>query len=227
MQPYLFPYIGYFQLINAVDKFVIHDDVQWIKGGWINRNRILSNKGSEMITLAVKKRSNFDNINQYEIIKDQKNRIKFCNKIRNSYIKAPFFKDVFPILENILQNKETNINFLIKTSLVDIIKYLNIMTLLYFSSNLKKNNRLKGQERVLNICRVMKTSIYINPIGGLTLYDKNRFKQNNINLFFLNTKDIKYKQFGNDFIPNLSIIDVLMFNSKTEIISLLKQYILV
>jgi WbqC-like protein family len=227
MQPYLFPYIGYFQLINAADKFVVHDDVQWIKGGWINRNRILSNGRDEMLTLSIKKRSNYDNINLYEVLHEQNNQKKFLNKIVSSYAKSPHFNDVFPMLEKMIMNGETNLTGYIMSSLEQINAYLNIDTKILLSSETEKNNELKGQDRVIDICKALKATQYINPIGGVELYDKEAFRRNNIELSFLKTGEIRYKQFDNDFIPFLSIIDVLMFNSIDEVREMLKRYELV
>ena len=227
MQPYLFPYIGYFQLLNSVDKFILYDDVQWIKGGWINRNRILLNGEARLITLSVKKRSTYDLINQFEISEEYNNRIKFLNKIKAAYSKSPFYKKIIPMLEKIILNKESNLAKYIKNSLEELKSYLGIDTPIYFSSSLKKNNKLKGQDRVIEICKVMKATTYINPIGGLELYDKQVFKKNGINLFFLKSKNIEYQQLSNLFIPNLSIIDIMMFNSLEKIKKFLNEFILI
>ena len=227
MQPYLFPYIGYFQLIKCVDKFILHDDVQWIKGGWINRNRILLNSEARLITLSVKKRSNYDLINQFEISEKHDNRIKFLNKIKAAYAKSPFYKETIPIIERIILNKESNLVKYIRNSLEEIKSYLGINTPIYFSSSLKKNNKLKGQDRIIEICKVMKATTYINPIGGLELYDRQIFKKNGIDLFFLKSKNIKYQQLSNLFIPNLSIIDIMMFNSSEKIKKFLNKFILI
>jgi hypothetical protein len=227
MQPYLFPYIGYFQLLNSVDKFILHDDVQWIKGGWINRNRILLNGEARLITLSVKKRSAYDLINQFEISEEHNNRIKFLNKIKAAYSKSPFYKKIIPMLEKIILNKESNLAKYIKNSLEELKLYLGIDTPIYFSSSLKKNNKLKGQDRIIEICKVMKATTYINPIGGLTLYDKKIFKTNGITLHFLKPNSIIYSQFNNNFIQNLSIIDVLMFNDKSEVQKMLKEFTLI
>lgn len=224
MQPYLLPYIGYFQLINCVDKFIIHDDVQWIKGGWINRNRILSNNQEKLITLSIKKESSFERILNFEIDKNPDNRRKIINQIRGSYSKSPFFKEVFPIIENIINNDEKNISKYILKSLIEINRYLNIQTPIYMSSGIKKKEELKAQDRVLDICKNMSGTTYVNPIGGTSLYDKNEFKINGIDLFFIKTREIKYKQFNNEFIPNLSIIDIMMFNSKESINKILTEY---
>lgn len=225
MQPYLFPYIGYFQLINAVDKFVIHDDVQYIKGGWINRNRIQINDRDYLFTFSLKKDSSLKNINT-RFLSDQfiKEKAHFLRIIQNNYKKAPYFKEVYDLLSSILDHNDLNISSFIVNSLKQICEYLEIKTPIYISSKLKKNNELKGQDRVIDICKTFKTTTYINPIGGKILYSKDVFKKNKMALYFLQTKDIIYEHNDQPFIPNLSIVDVMMFNSKEEIIKMLRLY---
>lgn len=227
MQPYLFPYIGYFQLINAVDKFIIHDDVQYIKGGWINRNRIQINDKDHLFTFSLKKDSSVKNINT-RLFSDQfiKEKTYLLRLIQNNYKKAPYFSDTYDLLLKILDFKELNISSFITNSLELICNYLKIKTPFYLSSELNKNNKLKGQDRVINICQTLKAKIYINPIGGKILYSKEEFKKNNISLFFLQTKNINYGHNKQPFISNLSIIDVIMFNSKEKIEKMLGLYIL-
>lgn len=228
MQPYLFPYIGYFQLINVVDKFVIHDDVQYIKGGWINRNRIQINDKDHLFTFSLKKDSSLKNINT-RLFSDQftKEKTYFLRLIQNNYKKAPYFFDTYDLLLKILDFKESNISSFITNSLKLICNYLKIKTPFYLSSELNKNNELKGQDRVINICQTLKAKIYINPIGGKILYSGEAFKKNNISLFFLQSKDIIYEHNKQLFIPNLSIIDVMMFNSKEEIKKIFVSYELI
>ena len=228
MQPYLFPYIGYFQLIGAVDKFVIHDDVQYIKGGWINRNRIQINDKDYLFTFSLKKDSSLKNINT-RFFSDQfeKEKAEFLKIIKNTYKNAPYFQEIYDLLSIIFEYKDLNISSFIVNSLKQICDYLDIKTPIYISSNLKKNNELKGQDRVVDICKTFKPTTYINPIGGKILYSKDVFKKNKMSLFFLQTKDIIYEHNRQPFIPNLSIIDVLMFNSKNEMKKMLKNFELV
>jgi hypothetical protein len=227
MQPYLFPYIGYFQLLNLVDKFILHDDIQWIKGGWINRNRILTNNKDKMITLSVTKRSSYDSISQFEFSQDKNNHKKFLNQISSSYLKSPYFKSVFPLIERIVLNKEINLTQYIKYSIEEINSYLKIKTPIFLSSNLAKNNDLKAQDRVIEICKAIKADTYINPIGGTELYNKDVFLSHGIKLYFINTNKILYKQYDNNFIPNLSIIDIVMFNSRETISKMLNEFKLI
>ena len=224
MQPYLFPYIGYWQLINAVDTFVIYDDVNFIKQGYINRNSILSNGKSQQFTLELIGASSNKLIKEIEI---GNNANKILKTIKQSYIKAPLFENVISLLEEILTNKEKNLAKYIGYSLEKISQYLEINTKFIYSSNIEKDNTLKAQDKVLEMCNILKADKYINAIGGQELYNKEIFKENGIELNFLKTELVEYKQFKNDFVPYLSIIDILMFNSKDEIKNMLNRYELV
>jgi hypothetical protein len=224
MQPYFFPYIGYFQLINAVDVFVIYDDVNFIKQGWITRNRILLDKKSFNLILQVEGASSFKKINQINL---GKNRNKMLKTVEQAYSKAPFFKMIFPIIREILLNEENNLSKFLLFSLQKIADYLEIETDFRTSSEIDKNDNLKGQEKVIEICRKTGASNYINAIGGEELYAKEVFNDNQMSLNFIKTHPIVYAQFDNDFEPWLSIIDVLMFNSIEEIKKLLNEYELI
>jgi hypothetical protein len=224
MQPYFFPYIGYFQLINAADLFVIYDDVNYIKQGWINRNYILANGKKQLVTLQLKGASSFKLINQ---IKVGENRDRLKKTIYQSYTKAPYFNKVFPVIERCLNSIDHNLATYVTKIVQNITDFLDIQTKLVLSSHIEKNTKLKGQERVLDICTSIKADEYINAIGGQELYSKNEFNNYNIKLYFIKTKDITYKQFNNEFIPNLSIIDMLMFNSPDEVKEMLKKYELI
>ncbi|GAX62970.1 hypothetical protein SCALIN_C45_0128 [Candidatus Scalindua japonica] len=224
MQPYLFPYVGYFQLINAVDTFVIYDDVNYIKQGWINRNYILINGKKHLISLGVNGASSFKLINE---IKIGTNRDKLVKTIFQSYIKAPYFEEVFPVIKESLLFQDDNLAKYITNNLKKIADILNIKTEFIVSSGLENDKNLKGQDKVLDICKMLKTSTYINATGGYELYSREKFKKNHIDLYFIKAKKITYKQFNNDFVPNLSIIDLLMFNSRSEVQRLLNEYELV
>ncbi len=220
MQPYFLPYISYFQLIEAVDKFVIYDDVQFIKGGWINRNYILLNEKRYLINLLLSG-AGLKTINN---IKVQTNQRKLIKTIEFVYKKAPMFDDVFPLFLNIMEYEEKNLEKFLGNSIIQICEYLHVNTELLLSSDINKNNTLKGQDKVIHICKLLETNSYINTITGENLYSKADFEKQNIKLKFLksNTKD--YTQFKNEFIPNLSILDVMMFNSIGEIRKMLDSY---
>ena len=226
MQPYFFPYIGYWQLINAVDKFVIYDNIQYTKKGWINRNRYLKNGKDDIFTISLKKDSDFLNIVDREISLNFDKK-KFLAQMQNAYYKAPYIKQIMPLLEEIIYYDSTNLFEYLLYSINKVCNYIEIKTPIIVSSTFEKNSLLKGKERVLDICKLEHTSTYINAIGGQELYDKEEFKKHNIELKFIKTKPIVYNQFDNEFVPNLSIIDVMMFNSVEEIKHFLGEYELV
>ena len=225
MQPYFFPYIGYFQLMNAVDEFVLYDNIEFTKKGWINRNRILANGRDTYITLPLKRDSDFRDIAERHLADIwPQERKKMLNRIIESYRKAPYFKSAFPAIEeSILIDDENLFQFLFRI-LILIKTYLGITTPFVVSTSIEIDHSLRSEEKVIAICTARKAEIYFNPIGGLDLYSKNQFKHNGIGLFFLKSNNIQYPQFTNEFVPFLSIIDVMMFNSKDCIREFLSQY---
>lgn len=227
MQPYFFPYIGYWQLINAVDKFVIYDDVNFIKKGWINRNRIVVSGKLQYINLPVKAISQNKFINEHEIEQNERINRKTLMCIEASYRRAPYFNDVYPIVSHILLSKETNLVAYLENTFHEIANYLEINTEFVLSSNIEKDCSLKGEDKIIEICNRLKAQEYYNAIGGMSLYSKERFEHEKIALYFLEANEIVYKQFEKEFQPNLSIIDVLMFNSKAEVQEMLSNFKLI
>jgi len=228
MQPYFMPYIGYFQLINSVDEFIIYDNIQYTKKGWINRNQILSNGTPQLISIPLKKDSDYLDVVGRELSESWSNdRKKIINIIKSSYNKSPYFQETFELILKCLNNPERNLFKFIYDSLILINEYLDIKTKIIISSIIDVDHTLKSQDKVLSICRERKATQYINSVGGQELYNKDIFKQNKVDLNFIKTNPIQYKQFNNEFIPWLSIIDVIMFNSKEQIKNYLNSYNLV
>lgn len=223
MQPYFFPYIGYWQLLNAVDKYVVYDDVNYIKNGWINRNRILINGQPHWFTLPLNKASPFNLINEINISSENKVKENMLKTLHMAYHKAPFFNEVFPLVEKTIFYS-LNLSESLFFSIQEITKYLGIRTELILSSTLNKDNTLKGKNKVLSICKLLNADVYLNAIGGQDLYDKQEFQEHDLKLEFLQTDKVIYKQLKNQFVPNLSIIDVLMFNSAEQVNNLLNLY---
>lgn len=220
MQPYFFPYIGYFRLMKAVGTFVIADDLNYIKNGYINKNFILLNKEAFRISLQLQGASQNKLINEIEL---GANNDKLIETIRRAYKKAPYFNDVFPLIESILLSKEKNLARFLGSSLIKTSDYLGIIVEILYSSEIDKDNSLKFDERIINICQKLDKKCYINPVGGQDLYCKDVFREQNLRLEFINSKVFEYKQFDNEFIPNLSIIDVMMFNSIDEVNKMLDK----
>ena len=227
MQPYFFPYIGYWQMFNAVDKFVILDDVNFIMRGYINRNSILLNHSAHKFSIPLKKPSQNKLINETKLNFSTHDKENFLKTISMAYKKAPYFKDFYPIMEEIIYYNNDDLTTYLKNSFEKVKQYLNLKTEILLSSEIPKDNTLKAQARIIEINKKLNARIYINAIGGLELYDAKSFKKENIELKFIKMRNIKYKQFNNDFVANLSFIDILMFNSKAEIAELLEQYDLI
>ena len=229
MQPYIFPYLGYFQLVFSVEKFVFYDDVNFIKQGWINRNRILLDNKEFLYTIPLKDASSFKLINEVGL--DERNlkwKEKFYKTLESAYRKAPYFHNVYEMVRYVVGEEHKTIADLASKSISVTSEYLNIKTEFKLSSAMMyQNSHLKAQERVIDICLKEKTSRYINPIGGGYLYSREDFLSKEIELNLLASTPISYRQFNNTFIPNLSIIDVLMFNSIDNVREFLHQYELV
>jgi len=227
MQPYFAPYLGYFQLLNAVDKFVIYDNIQFSKKGWIHRNRILSNGKDELISLTLKKDSDYLDIRDRTLSHDfSKSRSKLLRRIENSYAKAPYFSEVFPIVQRFLLFDDQNLFNFVSNSVKAIADYLSIQTEITRSSELDIDHSAKGENKVLKICKCLKAKTYINPPGGVDLYSKNAFDQAGLELKFLRPNLQVYDQHAPAFIPGLSIIDVAMFNSRESIANMLNDFTL-
>ena len=224
MQPYFMPYIGYWQLIKAVDIYVVYDDVNYINRGWINRNRILINDKEYLFTVALKNASQNKLINEIEILDDFS---KIKKQIDFAYKKAPYYSNSIDLLNRIFNYSNKNLAEFIFNSIKEVCAYIGVKSKLIKSSNLNKNNSLHAEEKILDICRVLNATEYYNAIGGQSLYDKTEFQNNGVDLKFLKPELTPYKQFKNDFVAGLSMIDVLMFNSVDEINMMLDKYKLI
>ncbi len=226
MQPYIFPYIGYFQYIAATEVFVLYNDVAFIKQGWVNRNQILVEGKAHLFSIPVRAISSFKKIKDTELQDEQyaKWRKKFLITLKHQYKNAPCFSTTYPLIENILNASHQTINDLATKSILDICKCLGIGNNLLLSPDQFDNSHLEGEERIINICEKVNAGIYINPIGGINLYGKKNFAEKGIVLKFIKSKLPAYQQFNQDFVPSLSIIDVLMFNSIEQISNMLNEY---
>jgi hypothetical protein len=212
MQPYFLPYIGYWQLIAAVDVFVIYDNIKYTKKGWINRNRFLMNGAEAVFSLPLRKDSDFLDVNQ-RYLADSYDREDLLNRFREAYRKAPEFSSVMPLFEKIIRNPVANLFEYIIGSIRAVCEFLEIKTPLVVSSTIACDHSLKAAERVQAICKSVGADAYVNPVGGMELYSKEDFASQGIDLKFLKALPLEYQQSGNPFVPWLSILDVLMFNS--------------
>ncbi|WP_318708948.1 WbqC family protein [Candidatus Acetatifactor stercoripullorum] len=224
MQPYFLPYIGYWQLLNAVDTFVLFDDVNYIKRGWINRNRLLENGKAAYFNIIIQSASQNRHINDTYRLLDENEESKLLRRITTCYHKAPYFEEIYPLINAIVMEKENKLSKYLETSICMVAEYLQIKTTICNSSDVKKNEWLCGQDKIIDICKRLGADTYYNPIGGLGLYDKSVFQKENIRLFFLESENIHYLQFGDTFVPSLSIMDVLMFCGKERTRQFLERY---
>ena len=211
MQPYFFPYIGYFQLINTVDIFVVYDNIKYTKKGWINRNRMLLNSKDVMFSLSLKNDSDYRDVCERELATDF-NRDKLLNQFKGAYLQAPYFAQTFPMVELIVRNEEVNLFRFLHHSIVKTCQHLGITTDIRVSSAIAIPHELKNQDKVLALCEAVGANTYVNAIGGMELYSKETFREKCIELKFIKSKPFEYLQFGDEFVPWLSIIDVMMFN---------------
>lgn len=227
MQPYLFPYIGYWQLIHAADVFVLLDDVNFIKRGFINRNSILLNNEAYRFTVPLEKASQNKLISEMKLNFPLKEKERFLARISNAYGKAPYYGAVIPLIRGIICNPEEDLTEYIAQSIREICTYLGIKKIFYKSSEIEKDSRFKGQDRIMEICKRLGAQEYINPCGGRELYSHAEFEKNDIKLYFLESRMERmiYPQFENSrFVPYLSVIDILMFNLPEKIREFLDEY---
>jgi len=225
MQPYFLPYIGYFQLIDAVDKFVLYDNIEYTKKGWINRNYYLCNGEKKLFTVPIQRAHDTLNIDQRFLLEDcELSQNKILNKLYAAYKKAPHFESGFSLLEKIILHENRNLFAYIYFSISEIVSYLDIKTPIIISSSLEYDSCLKGEKKVLAICEDCNASVYLNSIGGQKLYNKKIFEREGILLRFLQSQKNYYKQFSYEFVDSLSIVDVIMFNKVETIKQFLKNY---
>ncbi|MBD5523501.1 MAG: WbqC family protein [Lachnospiraceae bacterium] len=226
MQPYFFPYIGYWQLIYAVDKFVLLDDVNYIMRGYINRNSILLNGNPYRFTIPIKKASQNKLIMETKLNFSLPEKRKFLKLLDCAYKHAPYYDVVMPIIEYIILSPQEDLTKYIYISLNEVCKYLQIQTEILISSQIEKNTDLHGENRIIEICKKLHANIYINPCGGRKLYSQENFRKENIELYFLDTiqECIYYKQKKGEFVSNLSILDVMFYNNRETIARFLGEY---
>lgn len=216
MQPYFFPYIGYFQLIAAVDLFIVYDNIKYTKKGWINRNRILKNGKDVIFSLPLKGDSDSLDVCERKLAEDF-NCDKLLNQIKGTYQRAPYFEQTFPLIELIMRYEDKNLFRFLHNSIDVICKHLFIDTEIRSSSEIPIDHNLKNQDKVLALCESLCATTYVNASGGVELYSKEAFINNGTELKFIKSKALEYTQFGDEFVPWLSIMDVMMFNTVTTI----------
>lgn len=223
MQPYIFPYIGYFQLIQASDKFVFYDDVNYIKQGWVNRNRILINGSPSYFSIPVRNASSNALIKDTRIDFPEKKRNKLLRTFDQNYKKAPFYNEVSELVSNVLSIEADNISELATESILRTCEYLGLVREFHLSSERYDNQELERTERLLDMCDKEKADKYVNSEGGRDLYSSRDFESQGVSLTFLTSKPRVYRQQAKSFVPYLSLIDVLMFNHPSEVLDMIAK----
>ncbi|PWJ20217.1 WbqC family protein [Jannaschia seohaensis] len=227
MQPYFFPYIGYFQLLAAVDLMVLHDDVQYIKQGWVNRNRILRDGSPVWLTLPLVSGDHRDHIMDKRLFDGAAARNKAFRRICASYRNAPCFAETAAMLEPLFQEPVEGISEFNRRSLCAVAAKIGIATPVVLASERAYGQDVSGQDRVLRICQREAATHYINPIGArrIGLYQGQAFREARLTLSYIETDpDLIYDQTSAPFVPNLSIIDILMHVPRDRIRDMLPRY---
>lgn len=216
MQPYLFPYLGYYKLLAQVDKWVFYDDVNFIKNGWINRNRLYLAGAVRYITAPLVGASSFTKICDIDVQEGAAWRAKMLDSVRLSYAKAPHYQAVSALLAEVLHGADPRIGAIAKHSVTAIAAYLGLPTAFVMTSSGYANADLHGVDRVLDICVKEGASDYLNLPGGRALYDPAVFSARGVALGFVDVALEPYPQFAPQFEPGLSMLDVLMFNDRAS-----------
>jgi hypothetical protein len=219
MQPYFFPYQGYFQLIAAVDRFVIYDDVAFIKNGWINRNRILTMSGAQYVTVPLAGASSFRAIRETQCAAPSAWRDKLLRTLTQVYARAPEREAGLEIARRVLQAADGgSVRDLAVSSLQEICAYAELPISWQDSSTVYGNAALSGVDRVIDICQREKATTYINLPGGRTLYDPALFESKHLQLRFVTPMLEPYPQSrSQEFVAGLSVLDLVMSVSRDEV----------
>jgi len=249
-QPYFLPHLAYYQVISAVDKYIIYSNINFIRHGWISRNRILMlNKGPSFFIVPLLHQSCNRKINEIRIDQSYNWQRKILKSVSWNYRKAPYFDETFPLIESVINHETDLIWELAAESTIRIASYLDIKTEIqtdnspyaeldlklesnnYRDEEIFRNLGIHGYEkkviRIIYIALTEKADIFIDSIGGRELYDPCIFRKHGIDFRFLNMNPVSYKQLSADFYPSLSIIDTLMNCGKEKTKELLKEYTLV
>jgi hypothetical protein len=216
MQPYLLPYIGYFQLLAAVDEFIVYDNIQYTKKGWINRNRLLENGRDAVFTLPITSASDYLDVRDRTIATEFKPQA-MLQRFASAYGRAPFYAQTKPLLDEVFGHADRNLFGFLEHALHAAAQHLGIDTPIRVSSTVPIDHGLKAEDKVLALCAAAGASTYINSIGGTELYSRERFAADGVELSFLRALPFEYQHKADPFVPSLSIVDVLMHNPLDEV----------
>jgi len=204
-----------------VDEFIFYDDVSFIKGGYINRNNILTPNGTTRFSVPLISASSNKMINEIDCDSNVK---KILRTIEQAYSKSPNFSSVFPLVEEVINSRDRNLAHMASLSVKVVANYLGFNTVFLNSSALNYDRSLSALGKVLDVCKDRKASIYINALGGRDLYQHSDFEEVGIDLSFIRMLPTEYCHGSREFVGNLSIIDVLMWNSISRVNEMLSSY---
>jgi hypothetical protein len=228
MQPYFFPYLGYFQLLHEVDRWIAFDDTQFINRGWINRNRILHpnpKKEWQFITVPLSKRGRYDRVCDICIASGFDWRAQILGRLSAYKKAAPYYNQTLDLVHSCFDTDETNLaNFVIRALRVTA-EFLGIQTPIevFSGMNLELGPIEHPGQWALRVAETVGASHYVNPRGGKAIYKKDDFEDKGVKLSFLKPGLRPYSQRRDGFVAGLSIIDVLMWNSVENVSEMLRQ----
>jgi hypothetical protein len=227
MQPYFFPYLGYFQLVQAVDDFVFYDDVMFIKKGWINRNRILMQGNEFLFTIPLEKQSQNKSIRDSQVAWGPEFPGKLLSQLESAYKKSPHYEKVMPLIRQLLSQQTGSMAELAGKSIELVWQYLGQEKRFHYSSQMIDSQVDGRAERLIHVTKILGSTQYINALNGQSLYEKDFFAAHGVELQFIKPTLSAYMQGKSlDFISGLSIIDVLMWNEPSVILKMLNNYTL-
>ncbi len=239
MQPYFFPHIGYFQLIHAVDRFFLYDNLDYSRGGWINRNRILVVRGRPtFLSVPIRGRKITKTIRDTILLEDPHWRLSLQRSIHTCYSRSPYFRETLQLVEEILFLETSSLAEINKRCITGVCNHLGVDTEILTDSTpfdalefeLRQRpgtDPIRKVTRAIELCRALGADVFINAIGGRALYDKEVFARHGVRVFFVQTRPHTYPQRAATFHPSLSIIDVLMNCGRDGTRRLLGEYDLV
>jgi hypothetical protein len=223
MQPYFFPYIGYFQLMSQCDTFVVFDDVQYVDHRWMNRNRILLNGKSAWLTYPVERGPLAGSIRDRLYVARDQDRLDVLNKLHEAYRRAPNYEPVRALVQSCLDFESRSVSAFNANLLEAVARAIGLRSTMKFASDFGIDPSLRGEDRVLAVCAALGAREYVNSIGGVSLYSSENFDRRGVTLRFLKGEAVQYRQFGAEFVPSLSIIDALMFTDESELADMLSR----
>ena len=227
MQPYFFPYLGYFSLIQDSDVFVVLDNVQYVRRGWMNRNRVIGkNQSPVYFHLSTIKAPQKTMTRQIKIDHNREWKKTLLDKLDYYEKSAPYFEETKAMVERLISFETDSLCDMNIHILEELCKFLGITTKFVLASDLEidESKIIETDDWGLEITKTFGASDYINLWGGRHIYSVNKYNNSNITLKFIENELVYYNQHNEMFIKSLSIIDVLMYNDRAETMDLINKY---